>query len=40
MARKTAFTDVVPYDVPSSLEALTGPQAGIIELPVDIYWGP
>ena len=40
MARKTAFTDVVPYDVPSSLEALTDPQAGIIELPVDVYWGP
>jgi hypothetical protein len=40
MAEKVRFTDVVPYDTPSSIAALRGPEAGSIELPLSVYWGP
>jgi hypothetical protein len=40
MAERVLFKDVVPYDTPSSLSALKGPAAGVIELPLAIYWGP
>lgn len=40
MTEKVLFKDVVPYDTPSSLGALQGPAAGVIELPLDCYWGP
>ncbi len=32
--------DVIPYDVPSSLDALRGQVKGTIELPRSVYWGP
>lgn len=34
------FEDIVPYDVPSSLDALAGPKRGRVELPLVVYWGP
>jgi hypothetical protein len=40
VTKKILFKDVVPYDTPSSLDALNGPASGEIELPLAIYWGP
>jgi hypothetical protein len=34
------FKDIVPYDMPTSLEALRGPATGMLDLPVTVYWGP
>lgn len=33
------FQDIVPYDIPSSLQALTGPASGVLTLPLHIWWG-
>ncbi len=30
----------IPYVVPASLDQLTGPNSGTVELPVHIDWGP
>lgn len=30
----------MPYDVPSSLDALHGPDTGILELPITVHRGP
>lgn len=40
MAERVLYRDTVPYDVPSSLAALRGPAAGILELPITVHWGP
>ncbi len=40
MVGKVLYRDVVPYDVPSSLDALRGPADGLLELPVTVHWGP
>ena len=40
MAEKVLFRDIVPYEVPSSLDALRGPATGSIELPITVHWGP
>lgn len=32
--------DVKPYAVPESLDELVGPAAGVVELPLSIYWAP
>lgn len=37
---RVRYQDVVPYDVPSSLELLAGPSRGLLELPHSIHWGP
>jgi len=37
---KVLYKDTIPYDTPSSLEALRGPSSGIIELPPAVHWGP
>ena len=34
------FSDVVPYEVPSSLYALQGPSGGIVTLPLHVWCGP
>lgn len=34
------YADVVPYDVPSSMDALRGPSDGVLTLPVHVWWGP
>ncbi len=40
MATRVLYRDVIPYDTPSSLDALAGPAEGVLTLPVSIYWGP
>lgn len=37
---KVLHRDTIPYDTPSSLLALRGPESGLIELPVTVHWGP
>ena len=37
---RVLFKDIVPYDTPTSLEALRGPATGTLDLPVTVYWGP
>lgn len=37
---RVLFKDLVPYDTPTSLDALRGPASGILDLPVTVYWGP
>lgn len=39
MAR-VLYRDTVPYETPSSLSALRGPDSGTLDLPIDVYWGP
>ena len=34
------FADVVPYEVPPSLDALRGPAEGTLTLPLHLWWGP
>lgn len=40
VAERVLYRDIVPYDVPSSLDALHGPATGVVELPVTVHWGP
>lgn len=41
MAEKRVFyRDIIPYDTPSSLDALRGPETGLLTLPVTVHWGP
>lgn len=37
--RRVRYQDVVPYDTPASLDALHGPAAGRLELPITVHWG-
>lgn len=37
---RVLYRDVVPYDTPTSLEALHGPASGQVELPITVHWGP
>ncbi|WP_328294561.1 hypothetical protein OG218_17800 [Kineococcus sp. NBC_00420] len=39
-APRVRYQDVVPYDLPPSLNLLTGPSGGLLELPHSIHWGP
>ena len=34
------FSDVVPYDLPTSLAALRGPADGPLTLPLHLWWAP
>lgn len=34
------FEDVVPYEVPESLDALHGPSRGSVVLPLHLWWSP
>lgn len=40
MAGKVLYRDIIPYETPSSLSALRGPVAGVLELPITVHWGP
>lgn len=37
---RVRYADVVPYEVPSSLDALQGPASGVVTLPLHVWWGP
>ena len=37
---RVLYQDVIPYETPSSLGALTGPSEGTLTLPVTVHWGP
>lgn len=38
--KKLVYADAVEYELPHSLESLSGPSGGFIELPRSLYWGP
>ena len=40
MTDRVLIQDVVPYDLPSSLDKLAGPATGILQLPHSVHWGP
>jgi hypothetical protein len=40
MTTRVLYRDVIPYETPSSLNALTGPAQGVLTLPVTVHWGP
>ena len=40
MAKRVLYQDIKPYDVPQSLDALRGPESGVLSLPQHVYWGP
>lgn len=37
---RVLFQDIRPYETPRSLEALHGPSIGLLELPINVHWGP
>ena len=37
---RVLYQDVIPYDTPSSIEALIGPGDGVLVLPITVHWGP
>jgi hypothetical protein len=39
MAR-VQYRDTVPYETPTSLSALRGPDTGALDLPTAVFWGP
>jgi hypothetical protein len=34
------YASMIPYVVPNSLDILTGPTTGTVELPTGLDWGP
>ena len=34
------YRDIKPYDAPAQLDELHGPRSGLMELPLNVYWGP
>lgn len=40
MEAHVLYQDVIPYETPSSLDALRGPVGGVVILPRTVYWGP
>lgn len=34
------YSDIVPYDVPTSLESMRGPAHGSLTLPMHLWWAP
>jgi hypothetical protein len=40
VAKPGAYAATRPYVVPDSLDELTGPASGTVELPISIHWGP
>ncbi|WP_139142846.1 transcriptional regulator [Humibacillus sp. DSM 29435] len=40
MTSRVLYQDVIPYDTPSSIEALAGPCGGVLVLPITVHWGP
>ena len=37
---KLVYADAVEYEIPNSLDSLSGPSDVVIELPRSLYWGP
>lgn len=37
---RVLYSNVKPYAVPAHLEELHGPEHGVLELPLNVYWGP
>jgi hypothetical protein len=35
-----SYASRIPYVVPDSLDQLTGPRTGMVEIPVSVGWGP
>ena len=40
MSDRVLIQDVVPYETPSSLVELEGPDSGVVLLPQSVHWGP
>lgn len=40
MTTRVLYSDVKPYAVPARLEDLQGAEHGVLELPLNVYWGP
>lgn len=40
MTDRVLIQDVVPYELPSSLDELRGPGSGVLQLPQSVHWGP
>lgn len=40
LADHVRFRDIKPYDVPASLDQLTGPASGVVTLPLRLRWVP
>jgi hypothetical protein len=34
------YRDIKPYDAPDRLEQLQGPRSGLLDVPINVYWGP
>ncbi|MBF4582425.1 transcriptional regulator [Curtobacterium sp. VKM Ac-2865] len=39
-SKRVLYSDVKPYALPDRLEDLRGPEHGVMELPLNVYWGP
>jgi hypothetical protein len=37
---KASFGDVKPFYAPTDITSLSGPDCGMIKLPINLYWGP
>ena len=37
---RVLYKDIVPYDTPTSLDAVRGPATGVLDLPITVSWGP
>lgn len=37
---RVRFRDLKPYDAPTSLDELTGPASGVVQLPIRVLWVP
>lgn len=37
---RVLIQDVVPYELPSSLDELRGPGSGVLKIPQSVHWGP
>lgn len=40
MADRVLYKDLLPYDTPSTLDALRGPAGGLLDLPIVVHCGP
>lgn len=40
MSASVLYRDLIPYELPTSLAALSGASSGVIELPISVHWGP
>lgn len=38
--QRVLYSESKPYELPERLDDLRGPESGVLELPVTVYWGP